>query len=294
MARFGGMTESRVATQDGLRMWVREYSGPERGLTPVVCLSGFTRSLEDFEDFAEREGCRRRIVCVDLPGRGKAERSPDWRRYDPRRLVDDVRHLLVATGVHRAAFVGTSLGGLLSAAMAVAAPTQVAGIVFNDIGPDVGNSGLEAILAAIARDHPQTDWPAAVAFLRERFPDLPAHTPEEWLRVARKTFTTGPDGKLHYGWDTAIVRPLLAAGPDPVELRRLFSSVRDRPCLVLRGERSHVLTEAGFAAMKAAFPSWTFATIPGVGHAPSLSEPKAVETVDDFFVRIEPADRQRH
>ncbi len=269
-------------------MAVRDYQGGDG--VPVLCLAGLTRNASDFSALAQLLQEKRRVVCLDMPGRGGADRAGDWRRYDPRLLVDDVRHAATALGLHRAVFVGTSLGGILAAGLGVLQPTLPAGIVFNDIGPEVAADGLSSILTVIGRDHPQADWSEAAAFLKESLPDLPAHGDDDWLTLARNTFRRGDDGLLHYDWDVAVVRPLIAEKPDPEELWRLYGASRARPCLVVRGNKSRVFSASCYAAMQAAFPEWSFVTIPGVGHAPSLTEPPALEAIHELLERVDSRD----
>jgi pimeloyl-ACP methyl ester carboxylesterase len=294
MATAAAYAECRIAAGDGLRVYAREYALPDATAVPVLCLAGLTRNAADFEGLAEHLRERRRVVCLDLPGRGRADRTNHWRRYDPRLLIDDVRHALAALGVHRALVVGTSLGGVLAAALGVVQPTLLAGVVFNDIGPDVGADGLSVILDVIGKDTPQADWSAAVAFLRARFPDLPAHDGEQWLKLARNTFRVGEDGLLHYDWDVGLVRPLRARLPDASELWRLFLACRALPCLVVRGETSRVFSPSCFAALQKAVPAWKYVTIAGVGHAPSLTEPPALEAIDELLERLDSRDPRRH
>ena len=136
-----------------------------------------------------------------------------------------IRHLLAATNQHRVAVIGTSFGGALAAALAVMAPCAVAGAVLNDIGPDTSPDGLEKVLAHIGTAHRMSDWAAAVNYLKQTFPNLPATNEERWLRVAHNTFREDA-GKLVNNWDIGISRTLTDLA-EPFLAARVEASVEN-------------------------------------------------------------------
>ena len=58
---------------------------------------------------------------------------------------------------------------------------------------------------------------------------------------------------------------------------------RDLPVLVLRGERSGVLTATAAGTMQATRPGIQVVTVSGAGHTPRLDEPEAVEALGAFL-----------
>lgn len=268
--------ERRFTAQDGLSLYCRDYGDPLWKTTPVLCLGGLTRNSKDFHGLALwLAALGRRVVCPDYRGRGRSQYDPDWRNYKPETYVGDIRQLLAAAGLHRAIVVGTSLGGILAMALGAAAPTAVVGAVLNDVGAEVPRSGLKPILAYMQDDRPMPDWESATERLKATFPDWPAKTPEDWALIARATYREAPDG-IRFDWDTNIVKPLLpeADSPDPV-LWPLFHGLDQVPVLSIRGEKSAILTAELSDRMAAARPDLLRALVPGVGHAPGLSEPEA-------------------
>src|SRR5260221_4043182 len=125
----------RLGAQAGLALTSRDYGDPRPPRLPLVCLTGLTRNSADFADLADRHAGERRILCLDYRGRGRSAYDSDWRNYDPLIYVSDIAHLIAANDVHRAVVVGTSLGGVLTMALAVLKPTTLAAAVLNDIGP---------------------------------------------------------------------------------------------------------------------------------------------------------------
>jgi pimeloyl-ACP methyl ester carboxylesterase len=287
-----GPRERFLAASDNLRLCFQDWGDPAWPATPVLCLPGLVRNARDFVLLARRlsdpAGARpRRVIAPDMRGRGRSARDPDWRNYNARTYLEDIRHLLTALGIGRVIVVGISMGGLLGTAMATAMPTMLAGLVVDDAGPAIGSQGSSRILEYIATDRPQTDWPGAARHMRALMPTLSLRTDEEWLDFARATFVEGADGKLHFDWDTNIVRPLRAEIADKsIDLWNLWRAVGRKPTLVIRGGVSDILSAETLARMQAEKPDLVHFTLPGVGHAPTLNEPPVREVLDGFLSQL--------
>jgi len=293
----------RIATADGLRLAYRDTGVPHPAATeddeapspgvPVLCLAGLARHGADFERVAARLAPRRRVIVPDYIGRGRSDRSEHWRRYAPMAMLQDIGDLLAATGPGRVAVIGTSLGGLLAMGLAVAKPTHVAGVLLNDVGPDLDPAGLPRIAAYIRDDEPLPDWDAAVDKLHRMMPDLSVGEPEAegWLAAARATWRECADGRLRYDFDPRLADTLEADdGPMP-DLWALFDALAGVPLAILRAGRSDVLTAETLARMRARRPDAIVAEIDGIGHAPNLDEPLSRETIDAFLDRCDAARR---
>ncbi len=267
-------------SQDGLSLCYRDYGDPLWPAPPVLCLAGLTRNSKDFHALASRLANRgRRVLSLDYRGRGRSDYDPDWRRYHPRSYLDDVRHLLIAANLDRVVVVGTSLGGALAMAMAVAMPTRLAGAVLNDVGPEVNAAGLAPIMRYLADRRPLPDWHAAADRLRSYFPDLPARSEEEWVGYAKMTFREEA-GRIRPDWDPNIVKPLLSTWRTPPDLWPVFRALGRVPLVILRGETSRILTADTFRRMAEEMPLAMAVTVADVGHAPTLGEPEAKAAID--------------
>jgi pimeloyl-ACP methyl ester carboxylesterase len=279
-------TERFILAQDGLSLYTRDYEPPREDGTAVLCLAGMTRNSKDFAHIARVLSPRRRVICPDYRGRGRSEYDSNWRNYEPMVYLNDVLHLLTALDVHRVAIIGTSLGGLLAMALAIARPGAVAGVVLNDIGPEIGPGSLGHILDYVAHDQPQPDWPSATAEIRRMFGFLELGDPANWERMARATYKECPDGMLRFDWDVRLVRPFRKALRRQVDLWPYFRALKSVPVLAVRGGKSAVLLPDCLERMKAEKPDLLTATVPGVGHTPNLGEPAAVAALDEFFARV--------
>lgn len=277
--------ERTYTSQDGLRLYYRDYGDPLSPATPVLCLGGLTRNSKDFHDLAARLAGRRRVLCPDYRGRGRSDYDADWRHYAASTYLDDIRHLLAASGVHQVAVVGTSLGGLLACAMAVAMPCAIVAAVLNDIGPDIDGTGLDRIIAYIEASPPQADWAAAVGHLKREVPGFPTRHDDDWLAIAKATYRQGDDGRLHVDWDPALAKALRVG--TEVDLWAVFRAFGERPVVAVRGALSDILGADTLARMQDTLPGLVAVTVPGVGHAPKLTEPEVTEALDGLFLRID-------
>ena len=279
--------ERYVRSQDGLRLYVRDYGDPASPLTPILCLSGITRNSKDFAAVAAYLSAGgRRVVCPDYRGRGRSDYDHDWRRYDVPTYINDVRHIVTACHLHRLAVIGTSLGGFLAMGLAVAMPTAVAGAVLNDVGPELNAAALTPVIDYMNDNSSYADWDAVVSRLRQTFPDLPATTDAEWRTIAEATHVEDEDGRIHRDWDHRIVKPLLRRRQPVIDLWPLFRALRPFPVLALRGALSQLLSESSLARMADTASTITTVTVPGVGHAPDLTEAESRAAIDAWLDRF--------
>src|SRR4051794_30505486 len=122
--------------RDGLRLHYRDYPGAT-GKPPLLCLHGLTRNARDWSDFAERYSPGHRVIALDFRGRAGSDYDPIPARYMVPTYAGDVIEMLDQLGIPEAIFVGTSLGGLVTMAIAAMAPQRIRASILNDVGPDV-------------------------------------------------------------------------------------------------------------------------------------------------------------
>jgi len=275
-----GYRERWLTAQDGLKLYFRDYGDPLSATPPVLCLAGVTRNSKDFADLASRLAGRCRVLCPDYRGRGRSAYDRDWRHYNPATYVNDIRHLLVACGVHKAHVIGTSLGGILAMVMAVATPGAIASVVLNDIGPEVGGAGVGNIVAYMREDRSFSDLQSVADYIRKNFPDLPARSPEDWLTIARNTYREVPGRGFVRDWDHAIVNQFSGASARNVSMWPLFGALRRVPVLAVRGKRSTVLTAETFRRMAEFMPGIAQVVVEDCGHPTALNEANVLDAID--------------
>jgi pimeloyl-ACP methyl ester carboxylesterase len=274
----------RISAWDGLKLHVREWSdgAGEGHLPPILCLPGLVRTGADFEALVPAIMPGRRVIALDYPGRGASGRSRDVSRYAPEPCVRDVMDVCAALHIHQAIAIGTSFGGLLAMGLAAARPNLIRAVVLNDIGPDIGSEGADFVRDFVGEDPALESLEACVALLRTCLPPMSLDNDAAWRRMAELTYQPGPDGRFHPVWDTAIAR-LLKRGPP--NLWPLFDALTHLPVLLVRGAVSNILLPETVTRMQAIHPDMTVVTLPGIGHAPILTEPPALAAIGTFLDR---------
>ena len=280
--------ERRWRSRDGLYLYARNYGAAEaESRLPVICLHGLTRNSKDFENIAPLiASWGRRVIVPDVRGRGQSDRDTDPRNYHPKIYARDAIDMMATLDIDRAIFLGTSMGGIITMTMMAVRPKAVAAAILNDVGPAIAPEGLARILSYAGKGPAVRDWGEAAEYVRRiNRIALPHLTDEEWHDFAQRTFRQGPDGpELDY--DPAIAVPL---GRPPGKLTEWIASwlfrrlARKRPTLLLRGETSDIVSGAIADRMQRMAPRMQRVDVPGVGHAPMLTEPQAVDAIAQFL-----------
>jgi pimeloyl-ACP methyl ester carboxylesterase len=268
---------------DGMALHVQEWGEGGNGQdVPLLCLPGLVRTADDFAEFAARRP-NRRVVSLDYPGRGRSGRAARLSRYQPEACLRDVMDVCAALHLHRAVVVGTSFGGLLAMGLAAMRPQMLAGVILNDIGPEIGSAGGALLRRFIADDPALPDRDSAAEHLRRLLPYLSLSTPAQWNRFATLTYEPRADGRWHPRWDVRIAELLEAPMRN---LWPLFAALPDTGLLLVRGLHSNILLEGTVQKMRALRRDMTVVEIDGVGHAPTLDEPAARAAIDQFLARL--------
>lgn len=283
-----GFASRYFSAQDGLRLHYRDYGDPLRPGTPILCLAGLARNSVDFHEFAMRHADRHRVLAIDLRGRGLSAYDPDYRNYHPLTYALDVMHLLMATHCHRVVVVGTSLGGILSMALATIMPAGIAGAVLNDIGPEIDERGIERINGYVGKPIDEMSLEQAASQLAAQFAHAyPDYEEADWLADARRTYKLSEDGRVALNYDPAINRAMAEQSAAPPDLWPNFRCLRHIPLLALRGERSDILSAQTFERMQREHDNITAVTVANRGHTPTLSEPEVTEALNRFLQQFE-------
>ena len=265
---------------DGLRLHARDY-GDEHARPAVLCLPGLSRNARDFEPVAERLAPQFRVICADQRGRGQSAYDPKPENYHPGTYVGDMVALLDHLALERVAIVGTSLGGLMAMMMAAAFPQRIAGIVVNDVGPELAVEGLVRIQSYIDRETRVSTWEEAVADVSGLFrASFPRYGRADWERVARALYREDGSGVPVLDFDPRIADNFKALEPRAVDLWPVFDALPPLPFGLVRGKLSELLSAGIMAEMLRRRPDIVVAEIDDAGHAPSLDEPASREVID--------------
>jgi pimeloyl-ACP methyl ester carboxylesterase len=272
---------------DGLRLHYRDYAG-DAAQPPLLCIPGLTRNARDYETLASRLAGVRRVIAVDLRGRGESAYAKDPMSYVPLTYLQDLEALIVELKLDRFVAVGTSLGGILTMLMASTHPERIAGAVLNDVGPEIDPAGLGRIRGYVGKANWHPTWMHAARAVAEANADVyPDYGIEQWLDMAKRLYRLNSAGRIVLDYDMKIAEPFRVpgneAGPD---MWRAFEALRDKPLLIVRGETSDILSGETAAEMDRRAINSELVTIPATGHAPTLTEPEAVAAIGRLLSRI--------
>jgi pimeloyl-ACP methyl ester carboxylesterase len=224
-----------------------------------------------------------------MRGRGLSARDPDSNNYQIPVYVEDVRTLLAGLGAPQVTVIGTSMGGLMGMLMAATHPALVAGIVLNDVGPEVDPAGLERIRGYAGKAAAVGGWPEAVAQARSIYGSAwPNLSDARWEAIVRRSYRLNAQGVPEVDADPLIAEPLrntAAAAPD---LWPLWKSLVRVPILAIRGAHSDILSTATLARMQREKADLETLTVPERGHAPLLDEPECMAAIERFLSRLDP------
>ena len=269
---------------DGVKLHYRDHDG-SRERPPILCIPGLTRNARDFEPVANRFAGDWRVISIDLRGRGGSAFDPDPANYRPPVYVADILKLLDQLGIADAVFVGTSLGGICTMALARTDRERIAGALINDIGPLVDPAGIERIRTYVGRDVRFSSWTEAVDQLSVRLRDVyPDYGRAEWERFAHRV-AREEDGAVRFDYDMRIADNFESAAVAP-DMWSMFESLDGCPVTLLRGELSDLLSAEVATRMASAIDDVELITIPRVGHAPSFDEPESLAALDRLLGRV--------
>ena len=272
---------------DGVKLHYRDHDG-DRERPPILCIPGLTRNARDFEPVADRFAGDWRVISIDLRGRGGSAFDPDPANYKPMVYVADIMKLLDQLGIADAVFVGTSLGGICTMALALSDRERIAGALLNDIGPVVDMAGIDRIAGYVGKDVRFTGWDDAIDQMATRNHDVyPDYNRDEWERFVRRLAREDGDTVV-FDYDMRIADNFESAATAP-EIWPSYQALDGRPVTILRGELSDLLSAEVAERMASAVDDVELVTVPRVGHAPSFDEPESIAALERLLARVEAA-----
>ena len=285
-------TQAEWQSADGLTLSFRDYAGGKaaENRPPVLCLHGLTRNARDFDALARhiaQQGWR--VIVPDMRGRGNSAYAEDSQTYGIPTYLADIEALLVQEGVAHFVAIGTSMGGLMTMLMAAQDAGRIAGAVLNDIGPVMEREGLDHIRGYIGQSRSYPTWMHAARSLEDAHADAhPGFGTEDWIGFAKRVMTLCNNGRITFDYDMKVAEPFLAADPDaaPPDLWPAFEALARKPLVLVRGDRSNLLSTASFAEMQRRAPDADAVTVRDTGHAPTLDEPEVRIAIDALLASL--------
>jgi pimeloyl-ACP methyl ester carboxylesterase len=281
-----------------------------RGLPPLVCLHGGGQTAYMFEALGAALAGRAHVLAPDLPAHGDSDPVEMAFGREAALVADSdvsaqvfpmhevlagaVRPLFAEFGIDRAVIVGASLGGMTAMSLAGRAPELVAGIALVDVGHRLEPEGVRKIVDFMTAHESFASLDEAAAAIAEYLPQRRSPNPASLSRNLRQR----DDGR--WEWKHAVGRQLRAqqaAGQEvahPADhLDRVTEGLADVaaglrcPVLVLRGERSDVLSDEGADDLVRLIPDARLVVVERAGHLAAGDNPHStVALVTSFLVEL--------
>ena len=271
---------------DGLKLFARDYPGPDDRAGCVLLMHGLTRNSRDFDVLADRLSVHFRVLVPEQRGRGRSEWDSQPDRYGIPTYVNDMFELLEAVGEDHVAAVGTSMGGLMAMVMNAMRPGVFTHVVLNDIGPELSKEGLDRISGYVGQSGIISTWEEAVAYNRAinavAFPSLSG---QQWGDFTRQLFEER-NGAPFLDYDPSISQAVRSdeGSALPPDLWSVYAQLESQPLMLIRGAISDLLDTDIKDRMIQSVPDLLYLEVADVGHAPMLIDDAVTEALEKFLL----------
>ncbi len=133
------------------RVAYREWPGPA-GAPTLICVHGLSRNGRDFDAIADALSEHYRVVCPDMPGRGRSDWLTSAADYSFTLYLANSVALIARLDVESVDWLGTSMGALIGMMLAAQRGSPIRKLVLNDAGAFVAKEGLNRIGAYLGND----------------------------------------------------------------------------------------------------------------------------------------------
>lgn len=252
----------------------------------VVCVHGLTRNGRDFDRLADALSAEAHVACPDVVGRGKSDWLPDPMAYGVPQYLRDMTVLIARMGLETVDWVGTSMGGLIGMTLAAQPGNPVRRLVLNDIGPFLPEAAIKAVQDSTRDPDTYESLEALEQRLREVHAGFGTLPDVAWRHMAEHSARALDDGRIARAFDPDILKP---ARGQPVTDQMLWP-IWDKitcPVLVLRGQKSELLTRETAEEMAERGPKAKVVEFPACGHAPSLMIDDQIAVIRDWLAETD-------
>jgi len=266
----------------------------------VFCVHGLTRQGRDFDLLAQALVVSAiaaglpslRVICPDVVGRGKSDWLQDSLGYQFPQYAADMAVLLQSLNtqktIERLDWVGTSMGGVIGMLMAARElPVPIRHLVLNDIGPPVSWKSIlnmKTYVGEVGKFQTVQDAANAIWEISKSFGP---HTSAEWLALSQNMVRRLEDGTYCLHYDPQLRVPIRAVTEEQAKageatLWQLYDLIQCTT-LLIRGAESELLSAASALEMTQRGARAQVATLPGVGHAPTLTHEDQIDIIRQFL-----------
>ena len=275
---------SQFITINGLRLHYLDFGNSAQ--PPLICIHGLSGNAHNFDRLAAHLTPNYHVIAIDVRGRGDSQWGPAD-EYNPAAYNSDLANLIDLFRFPRVTLIGTSMGGMIAMLYAGGYPERVERLVLNDVGPEVNTVGVKRITDYMNIAPTEFGSLAEVGeYYRQNYPAMRQMPEQELLDFVKWAVKPAENGAFRWKIDPAIRNvPRSGSAARPLDMwvpyARITASI-----LVIRGAQSDILAPATVERMRTILPQLTrVVEVPGVGHAPSLLEPEALNAIKQFLAR---------
>jgi pimeloyl-ACP methyl ester carboxylesterase len=250
---------------------------------PVLLLHGLMNNARYWEHVAGLLRPDYTVYAPDLRGHGETEHAPGG--YLVWAFMMDLKALIQELDLEAFDLVAHSIGSRIAMAYARDHSHRLKHLVLADMGPQMAEQGARGIRRSTGEARGAPGFPTESEALQHFATQYPGQ-PEEFLRrqLAASLVLDDQSGNLSFRFDPRINDATGRAAL--VEIPFLWESLEHITCpvLVIRGEKSKVLSREIADEMVSRLPNGRFVEIPDSGHQIPLHQPGAfVSTVREFL-----------
>lgn len=257
--------------------------GPEQSRDVLLCVHGLARQARDFDFLAEKLSATKRVIAIDVVGRGDSSWLSDKQLYHNGTYAVLIQQFLDHLRLQKVDWLGTSMGALIAFVFNHLYPGRINKLVVSDIGPFIPQAALERIIAYVSAMPVFESVDHAIAVFKKNCASFGIADEQHWKHFVLTSIRQTEDGKYRLHYDPGISEPFRAVlSKGDVDLWPLWKGIVF-PTLILRGGESDVLSQDTFTKMQQLGPHISGVVIPNVGHAPALMEDGQIDIVRKFL-----------
>ena len=269
----------QFARVNGLRLHYLEWE--KRRGPAIIMVHGLTGNAHSFDRLAPLLASKYHVLALDARGHGDSDWAKDA-NYFTEAHASDLEGLRQVLGFEKVSLIGTSMGGRICMAYAGLYPARVERLVMNDIGPEVAPQGGRRVAQSVgeAPDSFRTLEEVAAYWASVRSQAIKGMSRHAIVQMASYAVKKTTDGAFVWKVDPAVREN--PRRPDPAVAWGWAKAII-APVLLIRGGESDILSAEIAQRMVVEMKNCSQVVVPGVGHAPTLAEPEALNAIKGMF-----------
>lgn len=256
--------EERSITLNGFALHYLDWRNDHK--PSIVLLHGLFSNARYWDFLAERLSDEFHVISLDQRGHGNS----DWTgNYGQRDYVTDLEIFIQKLSIHSCSIIGHSLGGISAILYAAIHPDNVNKLVIVDIGPELAPEGVRRI------GYEMESEPSSFSSLEGVYRYLMGMNElcdEHFLRYQISyAVRQNKDGRYLFKYDPLLKKTSFNSP------RWVWDYLKDMLCpvLLLRGEKSDLLSKETAHLMKDIIPTCILEEIEEAGHGIPGDNPEA-------------------